>query len=165
MRTVSALGLASLALFLAIGMYLLPLEPNLVALQLTFSGASFTAVTDQWDASGVALLRSHFAADFVLQALYATFGFLLGGRWSKAGLAGGRWQWLLRWSLPVAALADAVENVLHLHLTSGAAVVWPWWYPLAGMAASTKWLGILAFAIAVAACWVRHAGTEVARPQ
>lgn len=165
MRTVNALGLASLALLIAIGVYLLPLEPNLVALQFTFSEASFAAVTGKWNASGVALLRSHFAADFALLALYASFGFLLGRRWPKAGLAGGRWQWLLQWSLPVAALADAVENVLHLHLTSGAAVAWQWWYPLAGMAASTKWLGILVFAIAALVCGCKRAGTEGAWPK
>ncbi len=151
MRAVLALGLATLVLFAIIAIYLLPLAPGIVALQFTFSKAAFTAVTAKWQAGGVALFRSHMPADFVLLVMYATFGWLLGSRWPRAQLAGVSIHRAIRWSLPVAALGDATENALHLLLTSGEPIASQLLYPMAGIAASIKWLGILVFVIAVAA--------------
>lgn len=51
----------------------------------------------------------------------------------------------------MAALGDATENALHLLLTSGEPIASQLLYPMAGIAASIKWLGILVFVIAVAA--------------
>jgi hypothetical protein len=158
MRTVSLLGIASLVLFLAIAICLRPLKPGVVELQFTFSEPAFAAVIEKWQSSGVALFRSHLPADFALQVLYASFGLLLSGRWPKARLLGGSLHRVLRWSLPLAALADAAENVLHLQLTSDESGVSLFFYPLAGVAASVKWLGILAFAIVFAMCWHKRAG-------
>lgn len=151
MRAVLALGLATLVLFIAIAVYLLPLEPGIVALQFTFSKAVFTAVTAQWQAGGVALFRSHMPADFVLLVMYATFGWLLGSRWPKVRFTGWALHRALQWSLPIAALADATENTLHLLLTNGEPIASQLLYPMAGIAASIKWLSILVFVIAVAA--------------
>jgi hypothetical protein len=63
----------------------------------------------------------------------------------------------LVWSLPFAALADAGENALHLLLTDGRSAAAPALYALAGLAATVKWLAILAFGAAAlgARRWVR----------
>lgn len=158
MRTVTVLGLATLALFLAIAVYLLPLEPTVVALQFTFSGPSFSGITANWHANGVSRFRSHFPADFALLALYGTFGALFARRWPKDRFDRSTVRFALRWSLPLAALADATENLLHLRLTSGEPVLWQILYPLAGISASIKWLCFAAFVVSIIVCRRGRAG-------
>lgn len=144
--TVAALGASALALLLGLAIYLRPLAPSVVALQLSFDRSAFEAVLGAWGASGVALYRSHFGADFVLLLLYGLFGLSL----RRRALSG---------ALVVAALADAVENLLHLRLTDlteGNAAAPTALYALAGAAATLKWLGLAAFVLAVAAgLWLR----------
>ena len=66
MKVVWALGLASVALFMGLGWYLQPLQPNIVALQFTFSPDAFQAVLDAWGAQGVQRFRLHLVIDDVL---------------------------------------------------------------------------------------------------
>ncbi len=142
------LGLAALAVFLGIAMYLAPLEPGILRLQFSFTAPSFEGVLHQWQALGIARYRAHFPADFVLLVLYGAFGFAYGRQRVAVQTTRRTVAWLLVWSLPVAALADAGENALHLLLTHGGPAGAPALYALAGLAATGKWLGILAFTAA-----------------
>lgn len=142
------LGLAALAVFLGIAMYLAPLEPGILRLQFCFTASSFEGVLHQWQAQGIARYRAHFPADGVLLVLYGAFGFAYGRQRVAAQAAHRAVIWLLVWSLPFAALADAGENALHLLLTDGRPAAAPALYALAGLAATVKWLAILAFGTA-----------------
>jgi hypothetical protein len=136
-------------LFLALGVHLHPLEPSIVVLQFTFSEAAFQAVLRAWGIAGVALYRSHFPADFVLLLCYGTWGIVQGRAW--AGRARGRTHAAgLVWTLPLAAVADAVENAVHLSLMDDQGGTAAWWYAAAGGAAALKWLGIVLFIVAAA---------------
>ena len=151
------LGLAALAVFLGIAMYLAPLEPGILRLQFCFTASSFEGVLHQWQAQGIARYRAHFPADGVLLVLYGAFGFAYGRQRVAAQAAHRVIVWLLVWSLPFAALADAGENALHLLLTDGRSAAAPALYALAGLAATVKWVAILAFGAAAlgARRWVR----------
>jgi hypothetical protein len=150
------LGLAALAMFIGIALYLAPLEPGILWLQFAFTAPTFEAVLHQWQAQGVALYRTHFGADFVLLLLYGSFGFAFGRRRVAAQATRGTGACLLVWSLPAAALADAGENALHLLLTDGRPAAAPALYALAGLAATVKWVGILAFTSATLRTWWRQ---------
>ncbi|WP_146139329.1 hypothetical protein [Simplicispira suum] len=142
------LGLAALAVFIGIAVYLAPLEPGILRLQFSFTASSFQGVLEQWQAHGIALYRAHFSADFVLLVLYGAFGFAYGRQCAAARAMHRRLAWLVVWSLPVAALADAGENALHLLLTDGRPAAASTLYALAALAATAKWLAILAFGAA-----------------
>jgi len=142
----------ALALFFGIAFYLAPLDPNILHLQFAFNEQSFKAVLSMWQSSGIARYRSHFPADFLFLAAYGLSGFWFGRERAPAhsGLAT-----YLTWSLPIAAVADATENALHLVLTSSNASTNTVLYFLSGSAASIKWLGILVFALSLVALYMR----------
>ena len=139
------LGLAALGAFIGIALYLAPLEPSILWLQFAFTAPSFEGVLQQWQARGIALYRSHLPADFLLLLLYGAFGFSFGRQRATALGTHCTAAWLVVWLLPVAALADAGENTLHLLLTDGRPAAAPALYALAGLAATVKWMAILAF--------------------
>lgn len=145
-RRAAPFGITALIVFVAIGVYLAPLEPNILWLQFSFTESAFNGVLDQWQDDGTALYRSHFPADFVLLALYGAFGFLHGRQVAAAHRIGLPLATRLTWALPVAALADAAENGLHLLLSGHSPVATPVLYPVSGLAASVKWLAFLVFA-------------------
>lgn len=142
-------GMAA-ALFAGIALYLAPLEPGVLTLQLAFSPRVFGQVVHLWPAEHLARYRSHFPADFLLLVCYGAFGWSLATRAElfTRGPAALR-TWAKR-ALPMAAAFDAAENVLHLWLTEVPRFGVPWAYTAAAVAASLKWGLLLAFAFAVA---------------
>ena len=152
------LALLTAALAAAMGAYTAPLRPGIPALQLTFVAAHFDAILAAWQAPGRQRFLRHFALDFPFLLAYG----LLGLHAARASAAVARLPAPLRagvtWSLPVAALADAVENGLHLQLLLGAAPHGAGLYLAAGLAASAKWLlvaaGVGGAAVAVLAAWL-----------
>lgn len=150
MKAVWFFGLASLGLLLGLGGYLAPLQPPLLALQFSFSQSAFEAVTSQWGPAGVALFRSHLYPDFVLMACYALYG-VTTVRCTRLFHMRAVPQIIWYSLMPLAALADMVENSLHLALTAPQAQSAPWWYAAAGASASLKFLLIASF-LGVA-CW------------
>lgn len=159
MRSVALWGLVSLALLIGLGAYLAPLQPNLVALQLTFTPEAFNAVLAAWQPAGVTLYRSHLPVDGLLLLSYGVWGYLLGSTsqlFSHASDASRRMVSLLT---PLAALADSGENLLHWLLTGPQAHFAPWVYTLSGVCASLKWTGFVALGGAVvwAVVWRRVA--------
>ncbi|MDE2416710.1 MAG: hypothetical protein KGN32_02800 [Burkholderiales bacterium] len=156
MRSATTWGLVSLALLIGLGVYLAPLQPNLVALQLTFTPAAFAAVLAAWQPQGVALFRSHLPVDGLLLLSYAMFGYLLVGNSTVFARFSGAARWKLALVLPLAACADAAENLLHWWLTAPDASAAAWIYTLAGVCASLKWLCLLAFAAVVVWAWLQR---------
>ncbi len=149
-------GATALALFAGLGLYLAPLDPNILALQFSFTGEAFQAVLERWQAGGVALYRSHFGADFALLAAYGAFGLMAGRAHAAAHGRAGALAHLLTWALPAAAVADAGENLLHLWLTGGARASSDGIYLLSGLAASVKWAGFVVFVVCALVAWRRR---------
>lgn len=146
MRAVWLTGLAALALFAGLAWYLAPLQPNIVTLQFAFTPAAFGAVIHSWPAEHLARYRAHFGADFVLLACYGAFGYLCAARTRLfAALAAGL-QRAAKLALPLAAVFDAAENLLHLWLTAVPRFGTDAVYASAALAAGAKWALLLAFA-------------------
>jgi hypothetical protein len=61
-----ATGIAALLLFIGLAIYLLPLQPNIIALQFAFNAEAFRAILAQWQPEGIALFRSHLPVDVLL---------------------------------------------------------------------------------------------------
>lgn len=149
MKPVWFFGSSSLALLLALAYYLAPLHPSLLALQFTFRPQTFEAVTAQWGAQGVALFRSHLYPDFALMACYALYGVFTVQR---TRLFHMRYVPPVFWYviMPLAALADVVENSLHLAITAPQVQPQTWWYQAAGFSATLKFALILFFLLVAA---------------
>jgi len=147
------LALGALTLFTGISLYLLPLEPNLLALQFSFTPNDFQAVIAQWQGEDLQRFKWHFWADFALLLCYGLWGYQWGHR--AAWLKHGSYPNALAWLLPLAAVSDALENLLQLYLlqqpTAPAAL-----YALAGMAALLKWLLLTSFALLMVWAWTRR---------
>lgn len=150
MTTARATGIAALLLFVGLAIYLLPLQPNIVALQFAFNAGTFRAILEQWGPEGVALFRSHLPVDVVLLVAYGTFGYLFTTRTAVFAQYTPVWRMRISVFMPVAALADAVEDILHWYLTgdgfvSNAHVL----VPVATAYSSLKFAGIAMFGLAV----------------
>lgn len=146
MKSVWFFGLLSAAVLLALGAYLAPLQPPLVALQLTFDPRAFQAITTQWGPEGVALFRSHLVPDFGLMLSYALYG-VCTVRYTR--LFQMRYVPPIFWYavLPLAALADVAENCFHLALTAPGAQPPHGWYLAAGVSATAKFALIALFLV------------------
>lgn len=162
-RLAWALGLLSAALFGALALYLAPLQPGVLALQLAATPRAFGAIVHAWGADGVARFRAHLPWDCLLLAAYGAFGWVLARRTALFARCGRRTRALAAALLPAAALADAAENGLHGWLTAaprfdaGAA------YAAAAGAAAFKWAAIAAFLLLVAWALARGADADAQR--
>jgi hypothetical protein len=120
---------------------LLPLEPSFLWLQLSFTPRAFAQVVHLWSAEQLAAYRAHLPLDMALLACYAAFGYLCATRTTWFGRHGRTARWLL----PLAALFDLGENVLHTWLTElpRLGVMFP--YLLAGTCSTLKFVFLAAF--------------------
>jgi hypothetical protein len=142
-------GLAALALFAGLAWYLAPLQPSILALQFAFTPASFAKVVHAWPAEHQQLYLAHLAPDFLLLASYGTFGYLLATRTALFAARRPSVRTTAKWLLPLAALFDAMENVLHGWLVAAPRFGVGWLYAVSGTCSSLKWLLLLAFAALV----------------
>lgn len=149
-------GALSLLLFIVMAVHSAPLSPSIPALQFTFEPAAFQAILAQWGPAGVARFRSHFAIDFAFLLSYGLAGYLCARHTGLFASLGDRARLLLTWTLPGAALLDAGENLLHLHLLDATSSQPPMLYLLAGLVASLKWGAIAVFAVGIAAARIRQ---------
>jgi protein-S-isoprenylcysteine O-methyltransferase Ste14 len=127
-------------------LWLLPLEPSVLQLQLAFSATAFWQVLAQWGAEGTALYAGHFALDQVRSLLFAAWGALMV---SSSGLFDGllpHRRWTLAAWLPAAAVLNLLENGAHLHLLAQAPGSGDILVPLVGTVSLLKWLLLLGFA-------------------
>ena len=159
MRAVWFSGLLALLLLIGLAVFLAPLQPDVLALQMSFSARRFGEVVHAWGDAGLARFRQHLPWDGALLLAYGFFGYLLSLRSSlfrpadaPAGSAPSPRE---RWLLPAAALCDALENLLHGWLTAAPRFDVPWLYACAAGLASMKWLLIVSFAAMAAAALMR----------
>lgn len=143
---------ACVLLFGGLGIYLAPLQPSVVALQFTFTPDAFAQVLQAWGPEGVQHFRTHLPVDGFLLLSYGVAGYWAVARTRffepLAKRLPLRWVALL---LPLAALCDAGENLLHWGLTGDDALAAPAvaaWYMAAGLCAAFKWVGVGVFALA-----------------
>lgn len=154
--------LAFVASQVHLAVMLLPLRPNVVALQLAFTAEAFWRILDGWGDAGVALFRVHFAWDGVHPFLYGAFGALVVARTPLFDGVSTRGRRAVLWMLPVAAGCDLVENALHLHLIdqphgTGAMLV-----AVSSTFSLIKWGLAAGFAVALAMRLVRRWGGKSA---
>lgn len=155
MRRVWIAGVVALGLLCGLGVYLAPLKPDILALQFAFTPRAFGEVVHQWTGEPLYRYRMHLLVDYALLASYGIFGYLLSTQTRVFEAFGPRWQRWLAWTLPLAAVFDAVENSFHLWLTEVPRFGVPLPYLLAALAASAKWVLLFAFGLAVAVALVR----------
>lgn len=154
LRAIWFTGLTALALFAGLGLYLAPLKPSLLALQFAFSPDSFRSILTTWGGDGVALYRSHLPVDGFLLLSYGAFGYLLTGGTRLFAHYRAKTRGLIALLMPLAAVADAGENLLHWWLTAPDADFPAAAVALAGVCSSLKWLGIVGFGVSVAVALV-----------
>lgn len=136
-----------------------PLEPNLVAFQLTFTAEGFWQALTAWGPGGIARFRAHLLPwDMFHPIVYGLFGYLLAGRSPLFAEATNDRRRLLALMLPVAAGFDYVENFSHLYLLgqppgSGALLV-----PLTATCSAIKWALAAWFTVIVSAALIRRRG-------
>lgn len=153
---IPTLGLAALALFAALALTLWPLRPGVLALQFAATPQAFGAVVHAWGPEGLARYRGHLPWDFVLLASYAAFGWLVARRTSTfTPLPPPLRTWAAA-ALPLAALCDAAENLLHGWLTAAPRFGLGWLYALSATTAAAKWLCMLGFAAVLCAALLRR---------
>lgn len=150
-------GLASMALLGGLAWYLSPLQPGVVALQLAFTPQAFGRIVHAWPPEHLQRYLAHLPVDGLLLVCYGAFGFLLSTRTAlfvRSSLRVQRWA---RWLLPLAALFDAAENLMHAWLASAPRFGVPWAYAASATVSSLKWLLLLAFAALVIQALARGA--------
>ena len=152
------LGILTALLFVAMVIHAAPLYPSIPTIHFTFSEASFNAVLAQWQPTGVARFKRHFAFDFPFLVSYGFFGYLLCKHTSLTLGLSTRVKSLLTWALPFAAAMDAVENLLHLTFIYAGKGIPAAFYFVAGIVATFKWAVIVAFVIGAGYTRVRNAG-------
>lgn len=155
MKLVWLTGLGALALLLGLAFYLLDLKPGVVQLQLAFTPRAFGEIVHGWSPEQLARYRVQLGIDGLLLLCYGVFGWLLVGR---TRLFAGTSPWvacLARWALPVAALFDAAENVLHFWLTAAPRFGVPTVYAVSASASSIKWLLLFCFGALVVHAWAK----------
>lgn len=144
-------AVACVLLFGGLGVYLAPLQPSVVALQLTFTPEAFAQVLYAWGPEGVQRFRQHLPVDGLLLVSYGAAGYLAVARTRFfEPLAQHMPLWWVALLLPLVAVCDAGENLLHWWLTGGDALSDPSASVLflaAGLCASLKWGGIVVFAL------------------
>lgn len=145
MLSVRILAVVSALLFVAMAIYTYPLKPGIPVLQLTFSEVAFRSILSEWTPFGVEIFKRHFLIDFPFLVCYGCLGYLLSTQTHLFERFAPAAKSLLALALPAAAVADATENAFHLTFLFGAGPFTQVQYFAAGVAASTKWLLILAF--------------------
>ena len=158
MRTVRLLAMVTALLFAAMALYTAPLEPSIPVLQFTFTESAFKAVLELWQPAGIMRFKYHLAIEVPFLLCYGLLGFMMVTRTELFQLFPYSARALLSLSLPVAAVADAVENLLHWHLVSGDGPFASSLYLVAGMVASFKWLLIAIFSCSAACAHYQRKG-------
>lgn len=154
-------GLAAALLFAAIVAWLRPLDPPITALQFATTPQAVQAVRQAWGDEGIARFRAHLPADGLLLMLYGSFGVLAVRQRPAFGALPLRQRRKALVALPLAALADAGENLAHAVLTDPSLAAPPWLPTAAAVCATVKFAGLAAFAVLWAWAhwrWRRAAG-------
>ena len=141
--------IACLLVFLAVLMaiYTRPLLPNLLALQLSFTETDFNSTLHHWPPENITRFKLHFLLDFPYLICYGALGFLITTRTKFFNYFSHSTKTVIALLLPLAAVADAMENVMQLYFLYGEKPFSASNYLLAGIISSTKWLLIISFVL------------------
>lgn len=156
MKLVYALAALTLALFIAMATFSSPLQPSIPALQFTFTETAFKNIISLWPAGGMDIFRGHFLIDFPFLLSYGVLGYVITTHTSLFSDVSTSIKTAFAHCLPCAAIADVMENLLHLYLVSAADPIPSFFYFAAGSMATVKWLLAALFGLAaIAALAVR----------
>lgn len=142
-------GAAALGLMIALGVLLRGLSPPIIKAQLSFSEKAFYDVVERWSPSQRATVQRHFALDYAFLVAYGGSGWFLARELVQCHgltleLVARGWPWLL----PVAAVCDAIENMLHQRfLRQPRGAVMPSLFRVSGCAAALKWTLVLLYGL------------------
>lgn len=161
-RASNALVVLSAVLLAGMAVWLLPLEPSLVSLQLTYSPEGFAAVYSAWSPLAKARFAAHLWLDYAFLVVYAAWGYCHATTTRSAQSLAEGTKRLMQAALPAAAVLDVIENALHQFITAAALPIAPWPYAVAGCAATGKWLLVLGFFAGLALlAWRHRAGARL----
>lgn len=135
------------------------LDPSHLRAQFVFRANDFQEIASSWRSRGqLQIYRRFVVVDFVTLVCYGAFGYFWASTAPEfAVLAGSHQSAALL--LPIAALADACENLLHLRFTTTQAPpASPLAYPLAGVLSLVKFLAIVVFVLAASYSFACSAG-------
>ena len=149
MRAVWFSAIVSALLLAGTSLYLAPLSPTILELQLAGTPRAFGAIVHTWPVEHLARFRNHLPVDCVLILAYGSFGYLLATRTSLFVAFRSPLRQATTWILPLAAAFDAIENALHWWLTEAPRFGVPLAYAVSALAAGIKWLLVLAFMLTV----------------
>lgn len=156
-------GTLTALLFIGMWLYLLPLKPSILCLQFSFSEAAFMSVIKQWSPLAVMRFKAHFAVDFMFLTCYGLFGYLLSARTRTFVSFSKPAKSFLTWAMPLAAVADACENFIELHLVTAVGDLPPQMYIASGSASTLKWLFLGVFLASWSYAYFKNAGFQVTR--
>lgn len=157
-RALAALGTAVVLLLVVQAAVLADLRPGVLALQLAGSARRFGEIVHQWSPEQLARYRAMLAADSVMLLAYAAFGWRLARTTATFAALPRAARLAAAALLPLAALADAGENVLHAWLTAEPRFGFAPVYAAALGCAAVKWLAVVAFGVLLA--WGLVAGRD-----
>ena len=86
----------------------------------------------------------------MLLVAYGAFGSLVARHASAVQARGAPFRRVVEWTLPIAAVFDALENVLHWWLTEVPRFGVPVVYAISACSSLLKWLIIVGFAVLLA---------------
>lgn len=132
-----------------IALMTLPLTPDVLAFQLTFSPAAFWSIIDAWGPSGVALYRAHMPFDMLHPFIYGMLGVLTVNRTPLFAPFSPKTRRFFRLALPVAGSLDVAENCCHLYLLALGHAAGAWIIPFSGSCSAIKWALASVFTIAL----------------
>lgn len=150
------LTLTTALLYAAMVAWTWPLDPGIPALQMTFTEGGFRRVLAQWSSADLERFRLHFLIDYPFLFCYGLLGFKLSTRTKVFARWPRRHRAMLTLALPVAAMADIVENLIHLGLLNASATAPGAIYLVAGIASTIKWSLVVVFVLALPAAWLRR---------
>ena len=156
MREIRMLAFLAALLFVSMATYTSSVKPSIPELQLTFSHAAYQHITGMWSVAEMDRFRMHFLIDFPFLLSYGALGYRMAGSPTIFRALSVANRARLALALPVAAMADCVENVFHLLFISADEPLPEFAYFMAGMTASLKWLLITAFVAAFIAALLRN---------
>lgn len=145
MPSIRTLIIFSALLFTVMAIYTWPLKPSIPAIQLTFTEYAFKSILSSWKPEGISIFKAHFLFDFPFLVCYGALGYLITKQTKLFNGYKPLAKSLLALSIPLAAAADATENLIHLLLLYKAGPFSQAQYFAAGVVASIKWILIVVF--------------------
>mgnify|MGYP001764590861 CR=1 FL=1 len=119
MRRVWMAGIVTLGLLCALGIYLAPLKPNILALQFAFTPRAFGEVVHLWTGEPLHRYRVHLLVDYALLASYGLFGYLLTTQTSVFDAFKARHRRWLAWTLPTIQKLTRIPSTTRSPISRG----------------------------------------------